>query len=332
MFVEYIKDVSTNAKMMDKLFENGNNYVDEVIRPLLPNANFVMFNQNKYSLFELEQLRNSIYDRPLDNDALFLHFTSVTKLLEIIRSKTIRMSDFNSFKDEFELSFANNNLVENISDFQDFKSCSFAFSMCEDIEKNRQNEYMWNEYGDKHKGVIIRFKLDKKKSVFYKFHLGRINYRDNEKIEEIRELRTRHYNFVNKYGITIENLDNIILTVCSMYKKTIPFKQENEIRLLAYIPKMENQIHSIHTNQTYPIKSKYNSGKNIIEYFFELELEYENKNENENKKCLLPSLSIERIFLGKKLIGEIGLKIDKILQHEFQNSFGRKIIIDYELM
>jgi len=77
---------------MDKLFENGNNYVDEVIRPLLPNANFVMFNQNKYSLFELEQLRNSIYDRPLDNDALFLHFTSVTKLLEIIRSKTIRMS------------------------------------------------------------------------------------------------------------------------------------------------------------------------------------------------------------------------------------------------
>lgn len=312
-------------KKMNDSFKDGRNYVDEVIRPLLPNAQFERFIQNNYFLFGPDQLRNSRYDRPIDDDTYFLHLTSVTKLLEIIRSKTIRMSDFNSFKDKFELTYANNNLVENKLDFKNLKSCLFALSMCEDTEKNRRNEYMWEKYGDNHKGVIIRLKLDKCKSVFLDFCLGKIQYNETNNISELNELKVRHNDFKMKYGKAIDNLDTILLSACSMYKKKW-YKKENEIRLLAYVWKNQNEIHpKNHFPEKYPIRHRYNPTKEIIEYFMELKLEHENAND----KCSFPYLSIDEIILGHDLIGGANCLIRGIILDEFEKYFNREINVYY---
>lgn len=312
---------------METFFKFGENYINEVIKPLIPNANFGWFINYSYYLFEPGLFNNSIYERKLDEESYFFHFTSISKLLEIIRSKTIRMSDFNSFNDDFELTFANNNLVENPSEFKEYKSCLFALSMCEESDENLQNDYLWENYGDNHRGVCIRLKLDKRKSILNDFYLGRIIYKDINQILELEELKKRHKDFENKYGKAIDNLEEILLTVCSMYKKAIPYKDENEIRLLAYIHKGKNYIH---TNSRSPIRHKYNSKKDLIEYFFELELECDMEIENKGKRYCLPYLSIDSIILGSDCFRENISKLRRVIEYEFEDSFKRKLLILYK--
>ncbi|MEM9687172.1 MAG: hypothetical protein AAF934_09665, partial [Bacteroidota bacterium] len=150
---------------MEALFENGGKYIAGVIRPLLPNAHLGQFVMNNYDLLSYGQLEGSKYHFPFYEDSFFLHFTSFSSFLEIIRSKTIRISDLNSFDDPFELTHANSNLISDpdkfLTQFQELKSGLFAFSMCEFTEENLKNEYMWKNYGRDHKGVCIKLKLDK---------------------------------------------------------------------------------------------------------------------------------------------------------------------------
>lgn len=299
---------------MDRYFKKGNQYIEEVIRPLLPNVSLGGFINYNYHLSGPGQLLGSIYEKGINENASFLHFTNISNLLEIIRSKKIRMSDFNSFKDRFELCYANNNLVDIPSDFEDLKSCLFALSMCEDNEDN--HSYMWEKYGDCGKGICIRLKLDKSKSVFADFYLGKVNYSDTNEISELRELKIRHNTFKSKYGEAIDNLDTILLSACSMYKKR-EFEKEKEFRLLAYIKQPKNHYHY---SSRYPIKHKYNSKKDLIEYFMELELENE-------KNCLLPFLSIDSIFLEHNFYGDTIGKLRKVIELEFKKSFNRVITV-----
>jgi hypothetical protein len=266
-------------------------YINEVIRPLLPNANLESWIQNNYHLFGHNQLLDSKYERKLTDNAYFIHFTSITRFLEIIRSKKIRLSDFNSFNDELELTYANNQLISNHNDFNDLKSNLFALSMCEDSEANFRNDYMWANYGRNHKGVCLRLKIDKSKSRFFNFHLGRIQYCENSRISELVELKRRHDEFKQKNNWCIDNLDGILSCITSMYKKTVPYSSENEVRLLAYVMKSTN---AVHTNQNYPIRHRYDDDKNRILYFLELDLEYQN---NEEDIYRLPHVSIDSVIL-----------------------------------
>jgi hypothetical protein len=293
-------------------------YIEKVIRPLLPNAKLAWHVNDDFNLFSFDQLKGSMYSRSFNEDSYFLHFTSVTSLLEILRSKTIRMSDFNSFNDKFELSFANNNLVDDSSCFKEMKSTLFAFSMCEDTSDNLTNEYMWCKYGRNHKGVCIKFKINKDKSKFDNFHLGIINYNycETNDIIELKELKKRHEEFKKKYNWTINNLDSILLSACSMYKKSEPYSKENEVRLLAYKYKSNNAIHN---NIELPIKHKYDDIKNQIQYFLELELEYDKDNYH------LPHISIEKIILGKKLYKNTIGQLIPVFKDEFRNSFKREL-------
>lgn len=307
---------------MEQFFKYGDQYIDEVIRPLLPNANLGSFIMNKYYLFGPGQLNGSIYERELEDEIFFFHFTSISSLLEIIRSQTIRMSDFNTFRDDFELTLANNNLVENPLKFEDYKSCLFALSMCEESKENLHSNYLWENYGDKHRGVCIRLRFDKKKSYLNDFYLGKIIYTSTNQISELEELKKRHSDFKIKYGKAIDNLDEILLSVCSMYKKSNPFENEKETRLLAYIQKNKNQIH---TNLNHPIRHRYNSQKDRIEYFLELKLEHQITNGNKIMRYCLPYFSIDGIILGDDCFRENIAKLRSVIEYEFNDSFNRPI-------
>lgn len=298
---------------------NINKYIREVIKPLLPKAQVEWYVDNYYQLFGMNQLKDSIYERQFLEDTCFLHFTSVSNFLEIIRSKTIRLSDFNSFKDKFELTYANNNLVSNSYDFTQLKSSLFALSLCEDNKENLTNDYMWFQYGKNHKGVCLRLKINKEKSRFFNFHLGKINYCNNNTIDELHELKQRHENFLAKNNWSISNFESFLLSACSMYKKSVPFSKENEIRLLCYVWK---NINSVHTNTSMPIRHKYDEEKNQILYFLELELEYKN---DKNDKYRLPHISVDSVTIGNDLCGDTFGKLKQIIDKEFFDSFNRKL-------
>lgn len=304
---------------MKGFFKFGDHYIKEVIKPLIPNANLGWFIGNQYYLSGPGIFENSQFERKLDTEAYFYHFTSISSLLEIIRSGKVRMSDFNSFSDEYELTLANNNLVDESSNFTDFKSCLFALSMCEESDENLRNEFLWKNYGDNNKGVCIRLKINKSRSSLLNFYLTKIIYSDNNRISELEEVKKRHERFKRKYGYAIDNLDEILLIVCSMYKKESPYKDENETRLLAYISKNKNETH---TNCSYPIRHRYNSKKDLIEYFLELELEYEN---SKDSLYHLPYISIENVIFGRDInIDRLG-RLLPIIEYEFWDSFKRKL-------
>lgn len=309
---------------MVSLFELEDKYIKDVITPLLPNAKFCYKVQNNINISEL--FKDSKFERVINEDSFFLHFTNLNSLLEIIRTKKIRMSDFNSFNDKFEVVFANSNIVgdNDHKEFEQLKSCLFALSLCEDTSKNIDNEYMWKNYAVKkylHKGVCIRFKISKEISDYSPFHFGKIQYYPNIIIPELKELKERHIKFVNKYDYNIANLNSLLPIVCSMYKKSKPFKNENEVRLLLHVWKNRNSVHSI---SNLPIRHKYNLiEEEQIQYFFELELE----KFNQIGGCPSPHVSIESIRYGKNLNQDKLGRIHQIIKDEFTNSFGRDLFL-----
>jgi hypothetical protein len=298
---------------MNNLFLHYDNYIKEVIHPLLPSARLDFFVDDNLNLFSQNQLQGSIYDN--NQSSSFIHFTSVTSLLEIIRSKKIRMSDFNSFSDPRELEFANSNFSNELTDTANLKSKLFALSMCDNTEENRNNETMWNSYGCDHKGVCIELKLHNSPNSLNNFHLGKIIYSPNSKISKLVDLKRRHDHYSGK---TINNLDSLLISVSSMYKRKQEFSTENESRLLAFIP---NHFKG-YDPTSFPIHYKFNHDKMFTESYLELPLENEDGSN-------LPVLSIEKIYTGKKLfpkqLGEEALS--NIIEKEFYSSFLRKIQI-----
>jgi hypothetical protein len=109
-----------------------------------------------------------------------------------------------------------------------------------------------------------------------------------------------------------------------MYKKKDPYSNKNEIRLLAYIYK--NPLH-VHTNQSYPVRHKYDECNDRILYFIELELEYINCEDNPYR---LPHFSIENVFFGKEIPRDTLGRLLPIIKYEFKESFNREFI--YSIM
>lgn len=298
---------------MELIFSQYHDYIRDVINPLLPNARFDTFVNSSLNLFSRGQLVGSKYDYTQRPEASYIHFTSVTGLLEIIRSKKIRVSDFNCFSDDHELEFANQNFSKPSTNYPDLKSKLFAFSLCENTPDNLKNEYMWENYACKHRGVCIEFKLHNDPNVIDYFHFGKVIYSPDSEIQELLELKNRHDLYHKR---VIDNLDTLLISISSMYKKAMEFSIENEIRLLAF-----DQYHNKgFENPNLPIQYRFNADKMITESFLELELE------NHAKKNL-PIFSIEKIHTGKDLypkqLGEEFL-ID-IIRNAFLNAFGREI-------
>lgn len=296
-------------------------YINDVIKPLLPNAMLSTFltighsNSSKISLFEMNSFKGSIYDFPLEKDVELLHFTTVSNLLNIIRSKTLWMKDFRSLEDKSEFVFASKYLENKESNSLKAKILSTSF--CLFSETNLRNPKMWKKYADNDKGVCIKFTLKSNRGLPPNFYLSNIIYRiQNVPIQELVDLKERHDNFTSKNSHSISNLSEILFQVASFYKDN-HYVDENEIRLMRYInnPSEEPFI----GKKIECISHLYNSEENQITNIVEIPVN------RDNDQIIAPTLLIDSIILGNDIEPIHQLNLKRIIEVMYEQKFEKSV-------
>lgn len=299
--------------------DKGEKYINEVIKPLLPTAKlstFLATGNNpdlKLTLFLPVLLDGSMFHQPFDQDLDFIHFTSISNLFNIIRSRSIWMKDLNSMDDEKEFVFANSYLDSSKS--EKLKSRLLALSLCEFSENTVRNDFMWKEYGEDHKGVCIKLRLHKHQGIPPIFLLGKIKYHSEKKpIDELVKLKERHDSFKEKEGYGISNLDEILFAVSAMYKRKC-YIDENEIRLIIDI-----------SDTTWPynipsLEYSYDKQNKAIRYFMEIPIN------NSDDTIIAPHLSIEDIILGKEIGEKESYLLRELINEKYRASFNNDVRI-----
>ena len=294
-------------------------YFDKVIHLFLPNAIPGSWSQTGENIslkfHEFKLFNGSKFEAASISD--FIHFTSVSNLISIIKSKSILFSDLNLFNDQNELLLANRNLVDFWKDpcFYDLKSQLFAFSLCPLSDETKNSKKMWNSYGRNGKGACIHFSIDRN-LLFHNYFFGKIQYHPDIPIQELVSLRQRHENFNKTHKIQIVNFPETLGVVSSFYKET-GFEDENEIRLLKYIFKPPEDPHF------------YSESGNIILCFDDDlgKIKYRLRVKLEDESC--GNITIKSIYL-KEEINEPNLtQIYQYIIDIFSQTFNKPIDIQF---
>lgn len=168
----------------------------------------------------------------------FLHYTSLQSLISILKSKKIRLYDFNNFNDPTEFIYTNKYFrkFENSTCLREYKRQLFGLSMCE-FEENvvNNNINLWRLYSDNGKGACITFEIDKENiENIQDFSFGKINYNQNLKnISELDDIITRDERFKSDFNFYCSNLSDVIAPLCCFYKSDL-FSIEKEVRLFHF--------------------------------------------------------------------------------------------------
>lgn len=307
------------------MFEKGDKYIKEVIRPLLPHSRQSTFlstgSDLRLELFAPEIFVKSTFDFPFENDLEFIHFTSISNLFNIFRSKAVWMKDLNSLEDKSEFLFANSYLDHKKS--EKLKSRILSLSLCEFSEQTLTNKFMWHNYADKDKGICIKLKLHKKRGIPPFFYLGKINYKNEDlPINELIDLKKRHDQFKKDNAFTISNIDEILYSVSAMFKKEC-YQDEHEIRLMRYILDSSEP----HRGDTKcPVEYSYDADKMKYTYFMELPLN------NPNENFIAPHISIEELYIGGSLDNTEFYYLRNLIYEKYSTHFiGCKPINIYKM-
>ena len=310
-------------------------FLSQVIKPLLPNAEFSFTIQNGdytnpsntfYGILSTNDIfKNSIY--AIENDNNLLHFTSLQSLFSILHNGFFRMTELSALDDVNEMSYAskvfeNNSIFRfNESAISKSKSKLFCLSACKYHESTIQNSYMWESYGAKGKGVIIEFAISNYNA--HLFSTGIVKYGSDE-LEPIRQLKSRAEEFYSQHDLFPHNP----IELFSMFKsfhKSFRYHKEKEVRLL-----FTSNFFGNKTND-YPTLYQDINRNNQVKYFNKVFL-----TGNVPKEFMgsnhLPEITIKKVILGYGLEIEEKLEIAKSLNSFLNDNFSFEIFhIDNEL-
>lgn len=282
-------------------------YLKEVVQPLLPNAHFgytlqagdykTTSNTFNGSLSSDGIFKNSNYE--YEGEERFLHFTNLTSLDAIIKSGHFRMSDFTNLSDKTELNYASDIFNDNPyfkiqkDKIEEEKKKLFCLSVCENKLDTIQNTFMWNEYGKKGSGVIIDFSLNCSES--HRFSIGHIKY-GQEELKVVEDLKQRLIKFSQENTFKPNNAVQMI-TALLAFHKSLKYKSEKELRILF----TKNGLELVKTE--YPTIEPTRNSRNQTTSFNKVFLEGRNTLSKSNES-LFPEIKINRIILGYNLTYE----------------------------
>lgn len=317
-------DLDTALSLMEK-FNN------EVFKIVLPNSHFLSgchsqkivghFSYN--NLFAKTRYEVDLYDS-------FIHFTSLQALSSILNNGWFRLSEFRHFEDKNELHYASRIFnddsfqIKNKKILDVHKQNCFALSASLFSDDNIKNKHMWDGYGNKGEGVVIRFKINHYKES--KFLLGKIQY-GQENLGSILSLNKLAEKFkLENQGFVYDDFPERIIELLAFHKSA-DYYLENEIRLFLKKTKEEYEKHkheAIYEDIT---------PKNEVRYFFKmfleerksiLELEINDQEVSDEYFQFYPTIQIEEITLGYKLENKIEI-------FQFLNSIKERFNYKFKL-
>jgi hypothetical protein len=211
----------------------------------------------------------------------FIHFTNLFNLISILNSKSIRLYNLIHSEDEEEFNYAANILGLKKEMQEYLKEYYYSFSFCDANELN--NKHMWEEYGNKFKGVALEFEIVNNPINWINYHISEILY---DLPKSLKDFKNDIDKLKHKYPGANFNYDiNRIIGFFKKYK----FRGEKEIRIATYFPfKSTSQI----IRHTFP-DFKINGKRNRISNYFQLPI-YVN-----HESVLLEAESEELIRLSK---------------------------------
>lgn len=221
-------------------------YFEEVIRPFFPNCElkratpefiegiYVMFG----TILQFEPINANLTNSQYyyDKDLEFIHYTSMTNCLNIIREQSFRMYNLHSMDDKYELKYASENQAFSFvteEQIKKWKENVYTLSMCEiEVEENEKSFELWRNYGQNGNGAGIVFSFDKtNQQTWREYYLSKIHY--SKKL--IDDITNAHFDFHKKdsgYCI-LGDYEELLFNLCCFHKPPI-YSFEQEIRLLEF--------------------------------------------------------------------------------------------------
>ena len=323
-----------------KDFANVDKFVNEVIKPIFPNAKL----SNSMMVSSPDELATSFEGKLLSKDLFkgtnyeykgdgkFLHFTTLFGLKGILDSGFLRMSEFGNLSDDKEINFASK-IFENSTLFKFenekyewIKENIFCLSMCESNESTKRDDFMWEVYADKGKGVVIEFELTKKNP--RKFVLGKIQYGDEKLNTLIRLKELAEVYILENPNFFPNNFSELLLELLSFHKVR-RYEIENEVRLLLKVDKpkyVDHDLESIYKDINTKQEVKYFNKLFLKNRHPFLDFNYPLSDEKDAVFNEFPQIEIKNIILGYNL--SIDKKVDLM---DFFNKFNTDYKYDFTI-
>jgi hypothetical protein len=159
----------------------------------------------------------------------FVHWTSIEKLMSIINNGEIRLYNLPNSEDKEEFNYAARILELNDTELDLIKSNYFTFSFCK--REDVHNGYLWNRYGNRHKGVAMLFSISDDLDMWDNFLISPIYYRLPTNFKEFQA----EVNAIKNLFTPPLAFDNDIWKFAGFHKIN-KFRNEREVRIATFFP------------------------------------------------------------------------------------------------
>lgn len=293
--------------------EKINLYMSEVLKKkyLLPNARYAGLSalgpaaveKFRHANIELADTfdiyRGSKYY--YDGRYKFIHYTSIPKLISIIREKKLRMYDLRGMDDKDEFGFAYKSVLRDSKFFVErIKPKVFCLSMCQfEVEEKKKSLNLWRQFGADGYGAGIVLEFNKRyRNEWLRYMLSKMHYGDKP-LEKLRVAKEAYELFKKEHQFNVQNADQHFYKLFCFHKQSL-YKDEMEVRFL-YNEGFSDWEQS-------PKLSDLN-GKMKLTSYHELEIEDERntvqhplyKNFGEPFRRLYPYVTIKAVLLGYRI-------------------------------
>lgn len=249
-----------------------------------------------------------------NNDYKFIHYTSVSSLINILRNKSLRLYDLSGMDDQLEFEVPLKYLEKKLSeyDIKSIKSKIFSLSMCElGLETKQQSLQAWQKYGNNGSGVGVVLNFNKEHcNEWINFMLSKVFYTEAS-MKKLRHVEKLYDKFKKDYNLTVNNFEQILFKYYAFHKHKI-YSAEREVRLIYN----QGFNHYDSPKCFYDINNHFNKTS-----FIELELEWDSDNKFKDKflaeglkvPMIKPFITVENILLGYRLSNKAKYELFEVI-------------------
>jgi hypothetical protein len=231
----------------------------------------------------------------------FIHYTSIQKLLSIVRDKKLRMYDLRGMDDKDEFGFAFKSVLRDSEHIiETIKPKVFCLSMCEyEVEEKKKSLNLWRQFGaDGYgAGIVIEFnKKDRREG--FRYMLSKVHYGERY-LDKLKTTKAAYEAFKKEYTFKVQNVDEFFYKLFCFHKQDI-YREEQEVRFLY------NEGFSYYDKESELLDM---SGKLKLTSYHELAVEDDrweidkgdDRKLHERMKRIFPYVTIKAIVLGYRL-------------------------------